>query len=109
MRDRNRVPAAAPAPSPFDDLLRRVLSEPSRAQQVALATAELLEADSFLLFTEDLFTTAILTAVRQVLAGVPGIVAAEAMTAVYEELPETFPGDTAGEYAMRLRASAMDL
>lgn len=93
----------------LDTALARILTEPSWAQQLAVATAIALEQDAFIVINEQILNEAIGWAIGKVLTGLPGIVAAEAMTALHEELPEFCTGETADEYAARLRASSRDL
>jgi hypothetical protein len=93
----------------LDAALRRILTEPTWAQQLAIATAAALEDDPFIVIGGWQLTAAINTAITRVLAGLPGIVAAEATTRMYEALPQARPLETAGEYAVRLRAVAKGL
>lgn len=96
-------------PTALDTALARILSEPSWAQQLALATAEALEHDSFIVVDGWHLTDAINIAIARVLIGLPGIVAAEATTRLHLALPQAHPRETAGEYALRLRAVAKGL
>ncbi|MGW0550538.1 hypothetical protein [Streptomyces altiplanensis] len=96
-------------PTPLDEALARILSEPTWAQQLSTATASALEDTPFIVMDGWLLTSAINTAIAQVLAGLPGIVAAEALTRMYTVMPQARPRETAGEYALRLRAAAKGL
>lgn len=96
-------------PTDLDTVLARILSEPSRAHLLAIATATALEHDSFIVVDGWHLTDAINIAIAQVLIGLPGIVAAEATTRLHLALPKAHPRETAGEYAIRLRAVAKGL
>lgn len=96
-------------PTDFDAVLARILSEPTRAQVLGLATARALENDAFIVVDGWQLTDAINTAMAEVLIGLPGIVAAEATTRLHLALPRAHPRETAGEYALRLRAVAREL
>lgn len=96
-------------PAALDEALARILSEPSRAQLLGLATARALENDAFIVVDGWQLTDAINTAMAEVLIGLPGIVAAEATTRLHQALPRSRARETAGEYALRLRAVAKEL
>lgn len=102
-------PAVAEALATMDNTLARILTEPSWTQRLGHATAKALEVNCFLVINGWLLTEAINTAIEQVLAGIPGIVAGQATGNLHRALPQARVGETAGEYALRLRAVAAEL
>lgn len=93
--------------STIDTALRRILSEPSWPARLLCAVAAHLEADQpFMILDIQTLAAAETSAEEQVLAGLPEIVAAEAEDLAAAVMPMTRPRETAGEYALRLRAIA---
>ncbi|MER7813821.1 hypothetical protein [Streptomyces sp. NPDC096153] len=95
-----------------DALLARILTEPTRAARLLTETAEALEHEwPHLAITEQQLNDAGREATRIVLAGLPKVVADEANERARAVCPRArfHGGETAGEYALRLRDAAKAL
>ncbi|MEV8354640.1 hypothetical protein ACFVTT_38580 [Streptomyces niveus] len=91
----------------LDTVLRRILTEPSWPARLLCAIATALEAEQpFVILDAPALAAAEDTAVEQVLAGLPEIVAAEAEDLAAAAMPRPRHRETAGEYALRLRDAA---
>lgn len=92
-----------------DALLHRILTEPSHAARLLLATADALDEQPFLNVTEDELDRASCIAIDKVVHGLPEVVMEEATSRAAQAFPAVRPGETCGEYAIRLRAAAQAL
>lgn len=91
----------------LDTVLARILNEPSWPHRLLCATAVWLEAGQpFLTLDPQLLADADEAAVDTVLAGLPEIVADEAQNLAAKAMPVPYPRESAGEYALRIRAAA---
>jgi hypothetical protein len=95
--------------SELDNTLTRLLQEPSYASKIVTATADVLDGDPFLTVNAMTMDYAAKIAAHQVTDGLPDVVAVEALAAATRALPLAYPGETCGEYAIRLRAVAKAL
>lgn len=93
---------------PFDTdaLLHRILNEPSTAAHILTTTADALDRDSFLVLNTLCLDYAATIGIQAATSHLPDIVASEALAAATRALPQGRPGETCGEYALRLRAAA---
>jgi hypothetical protein len=89
-----------------DALLRRILTEPSTAARLLLATADALDEQPFLNVTELELDRASGVAVDRVLTGLPDVVVEDSTMRAATAFPAAYPGETNGEYAIRLRDAA---
>jgi hypothetical protein len=104
-----RIPTN-PTTQDLDAVLRRILTEPTRAHLLLLAVATVLEDEQpFQTMNHHVMCDAMNKAIGEHLAGLPGIVAAEAVMRATGALPEIRPGVTAGEYALLVRDAAKGL
>jgi hypothetical protein len=92
--------------SEIDDTLARLLREPSHASRILTTTADVLAGDPFLTINAWTLDDAVRISAHLVTDGLPDAVATEAESAARLALPRTYPGETCGEYAIRLRAVA---
>jgi succinylarginine dihydrolase len=90
----------------WDNILRRVLSEPSTAARILTATAAILDGDPHLTVNAFSLDYAAKLATEMVTEQLPAVVATEALSAAHRALPLGRPGGTCGEYAQLLRAAA---
>ncbi|MEV6313379.1 hypothetical protein AB0M10_32920 [Streptomyces sp. NPDC051840] len=94
-------------PTPLDEALARILSEPSWAQQILTATAATLRAeDPFLTITYYELNKAFDRAWADITHGLPAVVAHEAREAAAIALPLTHPRETCDAYAWRMLQAA---
>ncbi|TLQ43471.1 hypothetical protein [Streptomyces marianii] len=96
----------------LDALLARILTEPTRAARLLTETAQQLEHEwPHLAITEQQLNAAGREATRTVLDGLPKVVADEANERARAVCPRAqfHGGETAGEYALRLRDAAKAL
>ena len=94
-------------PTPLDEALARILSEPSWAQQILTATAVTLATEEPFLVATTADIDSVLTSVAELLlSGLPEVVADEAMERAASALPMPGPRETQSTYALRLRAAA---
>ncbi|MDI9885334.1 hypothetical protein QMZ92_13250 [Streptomyces sp. HNM0645] len=96
----------------MDALLARILTEPTIGARILLATARALEDDQpFLVLTPEDLADALTKGTADATANpaLPDLVIEEGMLRAYAVLPEIRPGETAGEFALRLRDAARGL
>lgn len=99
-----RIPTN-PTAKELDDVLARILSEPTRAHLLLLAVATTLENEQpFQTMNHHVMCDAMNAGIAEILHGIPGIVAAEAVMRATAVMPDVT--GTAGEYALLLRDAA---
>lgn len=102
----HRIRGRATAPTPSAPLPATPLDGPSYTAQVLLVAARLLRVTPTAELTPSGLTYAMTIATDSVLGTLPEVVAEATITAVAEVLPEARPGETRGEYAIRLHDEA---
>jgi hypothetical protein len=94
----------------LDAALRRILTEPTHSARLLTETADRLEDESpFLVLTGWQYSDASIAAHKSVLHNLPAVIANEAIVRALTAQPVPRHGETAGEYALRLRAAAKGL
>ncbi|HEY9369303.1 hypothetical protein [Streptomyces sp.] len=93
----------------LDETLRRILSEPSTAARIALATADVLDEDPHLTVNAWVLGYATTIGARLVTDTLPDVVADEAIRTVARAMPAPYLAETCGEYAIRVRDTARSL
>ncbi|MEV0963285.1 hypothetical protein AB0J25_11965 [Streptomyces sp. NPDC049910] len=94
-------------PFDVDALLVQILTTPTLGAQILMNTARELDEQPFLVITDEALADALTKGTDTALAPhVPAIVAEEAMLRSASVLPDIRPGETAGEFAIRLRSAA---
>lgn len=96
-------------PFDLDEALARILSEPSTAARITAAAADILDEGPHLLANHFAIGYATTRAYERITAGLPEIVADEALRAVADALPVPRLGEYCGELAIRFRAIAREL
>lgn len=99
-------------PVDMDALLARILNEPTIGSRILLATARVLEDDQpFLVLAPADLADALTKGTADATSNpdLPDLVIEEGMLRAYAATPDIRPGETAGEFALRLRAVARDL
>ena len=105
----HRIRGRATAPPPYTPLRATPDTGPSYTARVLLAAARVLDMDPATELYPVTITFAMDTATDAVLGTLPDVVAEATRAAVREVLPEARPGETRGEYALRLRKIARDV
>ena len=90
----------------LDTALERILAEPTRSARILSGLADIFAEQPFLTMGHWHLTDAMNTACYKVLHGFPAVIAADDTQRVAQALPLMRPGETAGEYSLRLRAAA---
>ncbi|MEU0133379.1 hypothetical protein ABZ172_04960 [Streptomyces sp. NPDC006296] len=94
----------------IDTELRRLLTEPSRANQILTAVASSLQSeDPFTPLTLDTLNATLDTSAYVLTDGVPMVIAIEATEQAARALPTIHPGETADAYALRILQAARGL
>jgi hypothetical protein len=93
----------------LDEALARILSEPSWAHRLLQGIADVLDNQPFLTVNEALLTEACDIATSHVLGHLTPYIADQARQVAMDEMPEAYPGETAGSLAARIRAAAEDV
>ncbi|GGW41207.1 hypothetical protein [Streptomyces xantholiticus] len=102
-----RIPTN-PTTKELDDVLARILSEPTRAHLLLLGVATVLEDEQpFQTMNPAVYCDAMNAAITEHLAGLPGVVAADALMRATAAAPHVT--GTAWEYAQLLRDVAKGL
>ncbi|NNJ04167.1 hypothetical protein HHX38_08470 [Streptomyces sp. PKU-MA01144] len=99
-------------PLDMDALLARILTEPTIGARILLATARVLENEQpFLVLAPEDLADALTKGTEQATANpaLPDLVIEEGMLRAYAVTPDIRPGETAGEFALRLRDAAKAL
>lgn len=94
-------------PNPFDEALRRLLTQPSYAAQTLLVTARMLELDADQPMTGLAREGAIDVAADTILSRLPDVVCQDSLARAYDAMPPLTA--TRGEYALQLRDAAKGL
>ncbi|WP_328439346.1 hypothetical protein OHA71_23700 [Streptomyces sp. NBC_00444] len=95
-------------PSPVDEALRVLLTEPSYAAQTLIVAARMLEMDAGQPVTGLACEHAIDIAADAILGQLPDPVSEDSLARLYRVLPP-LATVSRGEYALRLRAAAKEL
>ncbi|MFE0270836.1 hypothetical protein ACFWZY_01650 [Streptomyces sp. NPDC058992] len=94
-------------PFDVDALLVQILTTPTLGAQILMNTARELDEQPFLAITDEDLADALTKGTETALGSqFPALVAEEAMLRAAAVLPEIRPGETAGEFAIRLRSAA---
>ncbi|MEU6661237.1 hypothetical protein [Streptomyces sp. NPDC046821] len=97
-----------PRPTPIDEALERLLTEPSYAAQTLIVTARLLEMDAAEPLTPLARKHALTIASDAILAKLPDVVRRDSIDRALVAMPD-LDTITRGEYALRLRDAAKSL
>lgn len=107
MPDSIDPPVLAEALATMDATLARLLTEPTWAHHVLVATAVTLATEEPFLVATTADIDAVLTSVAELLlSGLPDVVADEAMLRVATVIPMPRRLESQSQYALRLRAAA---